>query len=121
MKLDEVLSMQGSSSMMGPGTNIPFVIVAPRTIQSDEPEQSGEEFEKLKNKQKEQPEIDLKPYNKKKASKKKNYFDDDARAEDIAKMINATVFALMKDPEIKMSKNYTDYAKTIQTDPREQV
>lgn len=121
MRLDEVIFMQGFSSMIGPGTSQPWTIVAPRTMQADEPEQSGEEYEKLKNKQKEQPKIDLRPYNKKKEQQKRNYFDDDANPGNIAKMINATVFALMKDPEIKMSKNYTQYAKTIQTDPREQV
>lgn len=116
MKLNEVLYMGGFSQMVGPGSFIATQVVQPRTVQANEPQQSGEDYERIKEKQPGLEKIDLKQYNKKKTKKKKNYFDDDERAEEVAKMINTTVFSLMKDPELKMSKNYTQFAKTIQAE-----
>jgi hypothetical protein len=125
MKLNEVLTMgngYGFSQMAGPGGFTSMQVVQPRTVQANEPEQSGEDFEKLKERQKGLEKIDTQPYNKKKNRVKKNYFDNDQRAEDVAKMVNMSVFSLLKDPEIKMSKNYTEFAKTIQAEicPRPQ-
>lgn len=113
MNLNEVLTMGGFTQMTGPGTFISNQVVQPRTVQADEPEQSGEEYEKAKNQQKEQEKIDTKLYNDKEEQELKNYFDDDENSEEIAKKINTVIFALKKDPEIKMARNYTQFAKTM--------
>ena len=113
MKLEEVLTMGGFSAMTGPGTFTANQVVQPRTVQADEPEQSGEEYEKLKDQQPEQEKVNIDRYNRKKAKQLRYYYDKDKNSETVAKKINDAIFKLKKDRSIKMAKDYTQFAPTI--------
>jgi hypothetical protein len=114
MRLNEVLTMGGFSQMTGPGTFIANQVVQPRTVQADEPDQSGEGYERAKERQPRLERIPTRAYNHKKEDQQKYYWDNDMNSEVIAKKFNEIMNALKKDPTIKMAKNYTHFARTRQ-------
>lgn len=75
MKLKEAMGATGSHTLMGPGTNINTQVVQPRTRQAVVPEQ-GLEYEKAKNRSKEQKKNDVSKYNDREEDKLPIYYDD---------------------------------------------
>ncbi len=112
--LTEVLTMGGFSQMTSPGTFTANQVVQVRTVQADEPDQSGEGYELAKERQPKLEAIPLKSYNRKKEDRLRYYWDNDLNAESIAKKFSEIMMAIKKDPTIRMAKNYTQFAPTRQ-------
>jgi len=110
MKIDEVLTMGGFNSMVGPGTTISTQVVQPRTIQAMNPEQSGPEYEKAKNSQKEQPTIATDVYNDRDLEFIKNPYEKD---EELSKKLQKTIFAVDNKEIAKINIGYKEFSKSI--------
>lgn len=108
MKMNEVLTMGGASTMITPGTHINQQVVQPRTIQADSPEQSGEEYEKLKNAQKEQEKIETEIYNEQEI----DYIEDPyENPEELEKKIKKTMFAIDNEIIADLNIGFEEFAK----------
>lgn len=108
MKLQEVLTMGGSSTMMQPSSHISTQVVQPRTIQASDPEQSGEGYEAIKNKQKGQEEIAVEVYNDSDIDYIKDPYTD---PEELAKKIKKTIFAIDNKLIADLNLGSIDFAK----------
>jgi hypothetical protein len=113
MKLNEVLTMGGASQFVRPGTMVSQQVVQPRTIQADEPQQSGQEYENAKNKQKEWHRIEVDIYNNKDIDTIKNPYDD---PEELSKKLNKTIFAINNEPISSMDLDYVDFADKVDSE-----
>lgn len=110
MNLHEVLTMGGFGSMVQPGTQINQQVVQPRTIQADNPEQSGEGYEKLKNSQKDQKEIEVEIYNAKDVDHIKNPYKN---PEELEKKLKKTVFAIDNKEIASMDDGWEKFAANV--------
>jgi hypothetical protein len=113
MKLNEVISMGGFQAMAGPGTFITQQVVQPRTIQADAPEQMGKEYEKVKNRQKEQKKIEVNVYNKKDVDEIPDPYEEGwpEGLEALAKKVKLTFFKLNNEPVAEINPGFTEFEK----------
>lgn len=108
MKMDEVLTMGGAAQFVVPGTMVSQGVVQPRTIQADSPEQSGEEYEKLKNRQKEQEKIETEVYNEQEIDYIEDPYED---PEELEKKIKKTIFAIDNEIIADLNIGSIEFAK----------
>ena len=108
MKLNEVISMGGFFALAGPGTFVTQQVVQQRTIQADAPEQTGDDYEKAKNRQKEQKKIEVDVYNRRDVDELADPYQED---EDLSKKVKLTFFKLDNEPIAEIDPGFEEFEK----------
>lgn len=102
--------MGGFSSMVAPSTVVTNQVVQPRTIQAMNPEQSGDGFERVKNKQKGLPVIATEVYNDNEIEVLRNPYEDD---KELDKKLQKTVFSVDNKEVAKLDLGYKELSKKV--------
>ena len=117
MKLTEVLHMGGIEAFIQPSTMVNQQVVQPRTIQADNPEQMGQDYEREKGKQKEQKKIEVELYNTRNIDYIKNPYQD---PEELNKKVKKTIFALDNEVIASIDLGYEEFAKKVDKETEEE-
>jgi hypothetical protein len=114
MKLNEVLHQGGVEAFFQPSTMVNQQVVLPRTLQADEPEQAGKEYEKAKSRQKGQKKIEVDVYNRLDTDEIEDPYE---KPEELEKKIKKTVFALDNKEIADIDVGWEGFAKKIREVP----